>query len=156
MKKECLIGSVDEALRLQEQNNVPEKYCGPWYHGTGNRSLSRLTNKGPKVTWLTRSPAGGISWGPRVLTIHVVAPPSRASLTDAGAGDDGGCDPDNPAVKLPNWWLRIPAAEIECLMLIDECDKDVLDNRSLQDTLVDAFYLDLRERMRAIRGEEAQ
>ena len=120
MKKESRVGSVVEALQLQEENNVPQKFRGPWYHGTGNRRLSRLTNKGPSVTWLTRSPAGGISWGPRVLTIYVVALPSRASLTDAGAGDNGGYDPDNPAVKLPNWWLRIPAAEIECLMLIDK------------------------------------
>ena len=152
MKKECLVGSLGEAVQLQTQNNVPEELRGPWYHGTGNRSLRRLTNKGPKVTWLTRSPAGGISWGPRVLTIHVVVPLARPSFTDAGAGDDGGCDPDNPSIKLRNWWLKVPATEIERLMLIGECDKDGLSKTNLRDTLIDEFYLDLRKRMRAIRG----
>lgn len=156
MKKESLVGSVDDALRLQQQNQVPEQLCGPWYHGTGNRSLSRLTNKGPSVTWLTRSPAGGISWGPRVLIVYVVSPLFGVSLTDAGAGDNGGCDPDNPAMKLPGWWLKVPSAEIESLMVIGACDKEKLDDRSLQNTLTDEFYLDLRSRLCAIRREEPQ
>ena len=156
MKKECLSGSVDDALRRQNENSVPEELRGPWYHGTANRSLDRLTNKGPKVTWLTRSPAGGISWGPRVLTVYVIAPISNMP-TDAGAGDDGGCDPENPSRKLPNWWLKVLAAEIECLMLIDECDcdKGTLDEKSLKETLTDDFYQDLRQRMLAIQAKES-
>lgn len=155
MKKECLSGSVDDALRRQDKNSVPEVLRGPWYHGTANRLLDRLTNKGPKVTWLTRTPAGGISWGPRVLTIYVVARISNAP-TDAGAGDDGGCDPANPLRKLPNWWLKVSAAEIDCLMLISKCDKESLDERSLKETLTDNFYQDLRKRMLAIQGSESQ
>lgn len=149
MKIESLAGTVQQAEQLQKENGVPLEFAGPWYHGTRNKSLQRFDNKGPRVTWLTRSPAGGISWGPRVLTVYVVIPLDEPGLTDAGAGDDGGCDPKIPTLKLPNWWLKVRSAEVDHLMVISTCNKDEMPEPDLKKSLSDKFYLDLRRRLSA-------
>jgi hypothetical protein len=150
MKKVCLSGDRDDAKAIQERNGVAVDFCGPWYHGSGNRRINTLDNQHGKFTWLTRSPAGGISWGPTVLTVYVVAPLDELHLTDAGAGDDGGTNPSDPKKKLPKWWLKVNTAEIDKLMVVSLLDRDSTSGVDFEETLLDAFYVNLKNKMAEI------
>jgi hypothetical protein len=143
-------GTAEDALKKQVANNVSESLHGPWYHGTGNRLLSTLDNQHGRVTWLTRTPAGGISWGPKVLTVYVIDELDVVRLTDAGAGDDGGTDLKDPTRKLANWWLPVNTAEIAKLMVVDIVDKSTMTAVSIRETMSDVFYKKLIENLSAI------
>jgi hypothetical protein len=150
MKKLAEIGTTADAIKKQTANDVPESLQGPWYHGTGNRHLSTLDNQHGRVTWLTRSPAGGISWGPKVITAYVIDKLDVVRLTDAGAGDDGGTDPRDPTRKLPNWWLPVNTAEITKLMVVGTLDKSTMTAVSIRETMFDDFYKGLIEKLSTI------
>ena len=147
MKIVARTGSAIEAARLQNANNVSEPLRGSWYHGTGNKAFREFTNKGPKVTCLTRSPAGGIKWGPKVLQVYIVSPLDFVAITDAGAGDDGGTDPNDSRRKLHNWWLTVKANEIDKLRVVDSVDKRSMSSDELNRSLSDLFYRELVKKM---------
>lgn len=135
---------------MQKQNGVAADFAGPWYHGSGKRGLWILDNRHAKFTWLTRSPAGGISWGPNVLTIYIIAPLDEPHLTDAGAGDDGGTNPYDVNKKLPNWWLKVNTAEIDKLMVVQYFEPVSTSGDDLKATLKDVFYVNLQKEMTKI------
>ena len=150
MKKLAEIGTAVDALKKQAANEVSDSLLGPWYHCTTNQNLSTLDNKHGRVTWLTRSPAGGISWGPNVLTVYVIDKLDEARLTDAGAGDDGGTDPKDPTRKLADWWLPVNPAEITKLMVVGIVDKSTMTAASIRETMSDIFCNKLIEKLSLI------
>jgi len=114
-------GTPEQALELQQANNVPEAYRGPWHHGTRNASFSCFrSDRGTNGTgWLTRSPTGGKAWGNHVAVFYVVSPVSdRSPLTDAQAGDADGMDPERPGKYRTNWWLKVDRGDLNSLMFV--------------------------------------
>lgn len=116
--KTSLTGTRDDADRLQRINGVPELFRGAWYHGTKDPNLSTFTTAGPAKLFFTRSSNGGTAVSRYVLEVYLVKVASSAELHSAGAGDDGGTDPDDPRKKRSDWWLTISSSEADCLMVV--------------------------------------
>lgn len=116
--KASLAGTRDSAEQLQKVNSVQARLCGPWYHGTTNSNFNRFTADGGAEVFLTRSQDGGKADSTHVLEIYVIADPNSFELSPAGAGDDGGTDPNDPRQKRSDWWLKIPRDEVDCLMVV--------------------------------------
>ena len=72
-------GTVEQAEAIQQQNNVPEKFRGPWYHETYD-NIGALDNQHDEWTWFTRSPSGETIWGETVLIAYVVAVPENSKV----------------------------------------------------------------------------
>ena len=83
-------GTVDQAEAQQAANNVPDRFCGPWYHETYT-DLESLDNQHEEWTWFTRSPAGGTIWGKDVRQVYLVEIPENTKLhaTDNKGDKDG-------------------------------------------------------------------
>lgn len=146
MKKESQHGTREQALALQKEMGVSQDLCGPWFHGT-RRNLRALTNKGPKVTWFTRSRGGGIPWGPYIVEAYVVEPLDEVHFDDCGAGDFEGKDPDDPTRGLPKWWLKVRVSEIDKLMVVGTVPKDGIASDPDRPAITGIDYVELKRRL---------
>lgn len=112
-------GTVAEAEALQQQNNVPDHFRGPWFHETYT-DLDALDNQHEEWTWFTRSPAGGTIWGKDVRQIYVVGVPENTKLhATSNKGDTNGYEGDEP---LPDWWMGVGREDIPKLMVVSKID----------------------------------
>jgi hypothetical protein len=121
--KKSITGTVIEAISLQEQNAVPERLRGLWFHSSKEKK-KELTEHGDP-TFFSRSPLGWTGWGgdkaaDPVLVVCVVQPFASAdSLTRApfvAGGDKGGFENGQ---LLPDWWLIVQNEDIDKLMIVD-------------------------------------
>ena len=110
-------GTVEQAETLQQQNNVPERFRGPWYHETYD-NIDALDNQHEEWTWFTRSPSGGTIWGETVLVAYIVAvlENSRVHAT-SNKGDKVGYEGED---ALPGWWLSVGREDIPKLMVVSK------------------------------------
>jgi hypothetical protein len=110
-------GTVAQAEALQQQNNVPAKFRGPWYHETYD-DIASLDNQHEEWTWLTRSPGGGTIWGETVLVVYVVAVPENSKVHAASnKGDKLGFEGED---ALPEWWLSVGREDIPKLIVVSK------------------------------------
>ncbi len=108
-------GTVAQAEALQQQNNVPERFRGRWFHGTYN-DIHSLDNQHDDWTWFTRSPAGGTIWGETVLVAYAVAVPVNSKVhATSNKADKIGYEGE---AALPDWWMSVGREDIPKLMVV--------------------------------------
>ena len=136
------IGSLDEALELQRQNNVCDKLAGVWYHVSKFPEMDQFRDDHPEDwTFLTRSPSGGTDWGDRLLEVVVIEqlPYFRMVATD-NRGDTEGF---HEGLRLPDWWLYFEPQYAGYLM-VTKCLHVVADENTLAEIRASEPYLSCR------------
>ncbi len=108
-------GTVDEALTLQDENKVQERFRGAWFHVSQNAGITVFDDQHDEWTFFTRSPLGGAIWGQSVLQVYFVEPASASRVYAGGKGDPLGQEDGR---SLPDWWLFVGREDIDKLMVV--------------------------------------
>ena len=112
-------GTVEQAEAMQQQNNVPEKFRGPWYHETYD-NIGALDNQHDEWTWFTRSPSGETIWGETVLIAYVVAVPENSKVhATSNKGDKVGHEGERGKAGQVRYWRYGQAEQSPDLAISD-------------------------------------